>query len=169
MHRWWCAQQELTKNKVIGRPWATKAAKSQPLPTDRRAVLRARYTAMSDDEKLAYVALGVDPADLDAVEAGLDRVDKFNVRCEPAPIVRLAPVEPATPPDEGEAVSDADVAALQRRFDKLPLIAKTWTGTLIAQGNRTYPWRIKDRPTVRRYELYRGVLALAECYWGGER
>jgi hypothetical protein len=143
--------------------------RDEPAATDpRRRALLARYRAMSDDEKLAYWALEFDRDDLDAVEAGLDRVDRFNVRCEPPPIVRIEPVEPVTPPDEGGPVSDADVAALQRRFDNLPLIAKTWTGTLIAQGNRTYPWRIKDKPTVRRYELYRGVLTLAECYWGEE-
>jgi hypothetical protein len=186
MHRWWCAQQALTANKVIGRPWASRSAPgatlspvertagedvtaSSPATTNpRRAALLARYRAMSDDEKLAYMALGVDPADFDAVEAGLDRIDRFNVRCEPAPIVRLAPVEQATPPDEGADVSDADVAALRKRFDALPMEAAMWTGTLIAQGNRAFPWRIKDKPTERRYELYRGVLGLAECYWGGE-
>jgi hypothetical protein len=142
---------------------------NDPVYQVRRQALLARYTAMSDDEKLAYVALDVDPTDLDAVEAGLDQVDRFNVHVPyfQRPVMFHID-EPVTPPDEGDPVSDADVHALHIRFDRLGIEAKLWTGTLIAQGNRTFPWRIKDKPTVRRYELYRGVLALAECYWGGE-
>jgi hypothetical protein len=163
MHRWWCAQQELTKNKVIGRPWATKAAKSQPLPTDRRAVLRARYQAMSDDEKFAYMDLHVDPDNLDAVEAALDKVDRFNVTCEMPPLLKVEVPKLETPPDEGGSVADTDVRALEERFKRLPIDASLWTGRLVAEGNKAFPFRIKDKPTERRYWLYRGILALCEA------
>lgn len=129
----------------------------------RRDALLARYRAMSDDEKLAFTALGIDRDDLDAVEAGLDKVDKFNVvvPMPPLEIPRLG-ITTTPPPDEGGPVELADVLALSVRYEQLSPQAKAWTGALIAQGNKAFSWRIRDKATVRRYELYRGVLGLAE-------
>ena len=72
---------------------------------------------------------------------------------------------PPAKPDEGAEVADTDVAALKARYGKLAPAAKAWTGAIVAQGNDGHTWRINEgQPTVRRYELYRGVLTLAE--WG---
>lgn len=83
---------------------------------------------------------------------------------QPPPARPRAPVRRAkqTPPDEGGEVLASDVAALAARFDKLPDEAKAWTGGLITQGKEGFDWRIRGNPTVRRYELYRGVLQLAD-------
>jgi hypothetical protein len=69
-----------------------------------------------------------------------------------------------SPPDEGGEVLASDVATLAGRYNKLPEAAKAWTGTLIAQGKHGHDWHIRNHPTIRRYEIYRGVLTLAE--WG---
>lgn len=81
------------------------------------------------------------------------------------PSLNRATNEPPRKPDEGCEVSDADVAALKARYGKLGDAAKAWTGAVVAQGNSGHTWRINEgRPTVRRFELYRGVLALAEWF-----
>lgn len=196
MHRWWYAQQQLTENKVIGRAWAPKnvavpadPVEQQPAPAeaerreasdgssftgcpsagalDRRAALLARYNAMSENEQQAFRDLHVDRNDLDAVETALNQVDRFNIEVEPqTPTLTVVP-PPAPPPDEGSAVGEADVLELSIRYENLSAEAKAWTGALVAQGNQGHTWRIRNRPTVRRYEIYRGVLALAEWSNGG--
>lgn len=133
-------------------------------PSDRRAALLARYNAMSQIEQDEYRALNIDKTDLDAIEAGLDQVDRFNrvTQPPPAPTLRVVP-PPPEPPDEGGPVDETDIKLLHERFDRLPDLAKLWTGKLVAEGKHSFDWRIKEHPTVRRYELYRGVLALAEA------
>lgn len=135
---------------------------ASPAEPDRRQSLLARYQAMSDPEKLAFTDLHIDGNDLDAVEAGLHQVDKFNVHVDPPPLLKLVPQDPPTAPDEGGPVELADVLALSTRYETLTPAAKAWTGALVAQGNRQWSFRIRDKPTIRRYELYRGILTLAE-------
>lgn len=189
MHRWWTAQQQLTANKVIGRPWAPKtsvaaaaddgdvpptsstssvapSAATDPTYNTRRNRLLERYRSMNDREKMAYCDIHIDPNNLDAIETALNQVDSFARVIPPAPVVTSPVVEPPTPPDEGDTVADTDVKALQKRFEKLPLEGSLWTGRLVAEGKTSHDFRIKDRPTVRRYEIYRGILALAEWSYG---
>ena len=126
---------------------------------------------MSEAEQDEYRALNIDRDDLDAIEAGLEQIDRFNRVAELPPTPRLAVVWTAPQaPDEGGPVDEADVKALHIRFDRLPDLAKLWTGKLVAEGKHSFDWRIKETPTQRRFELYRGVLALAEAgeNWGND-
>jgi hypothetical protein len=69
-------------------------------------------------------------------------------------------------PDEGGAVTDADIDVMKKAYAKLPPAASAWATTIMRQGNNGHPWnKLSVNKTVRRYELYRGVKTLAE--WGG--
>lgn len=146
----------------------TDGTEAGVIQSARRQSLLDRYRAMSDVEQAAFLALGVDGHDLDAVEGGLNRVDAFNTSV--AEVLRRAnPTQPAPrpqPPDEGSLVSVTDVVALKKRFAEMSPAAKAWAGALPVQSNEGHCWRINEKPTVRRYELYRGVFELAEWELG---
>jgi hypothetical protein len=131
---------------------------------DRRTALLARYQGLGDTERAAFVALNLPKDDLDAVEDALNSIDTFNKTVAEAPQQARNTVAPRPhPPDEGGPVNDTDVEALRTRFNALVSDARVWAGDVVAQGNVGFTWRINEgKPTVRRYELYRGVLALAE-------
>ena len=67
-------------------------------------------------------------------------------------------------PDEGATVAAADVEAMRRAFVKLPDGAQAWATATMIQGNDgVLAWnRLSAVPTMRRYELYRGVGILAK-------
>lgn len=138
----------------------------------RRQSLLDRLDSFSDADKddfvLGLVERNIDRADLDAVEALLDEVDAFNKPAAEAPpqTHKTAPAPRPQPPDEGADVGEADVEALKKCFDAMSPEAKAWAGALPVQSNAGHCWRINERATVRRYELYRGVFALAEWALG---
>ena len=66
-------------------------------------------------------------------------------------------------PDEGDDVSDADTEALRERFDALPAGARQWIRELVSQAKRNLcGFHMSEARTVRRSELYRGLILLAE-------
>jgi hypothetical protein len=70
-------------------------------------------------------------------------------------------------PDEGGAVTDADIETMRKAYAALPPAASTWATGIMRQGNNGHPWnKLSVYKTVRRYELYRGVKTLAEWTWG---
>jgi hypothetical protein len=60
------------------------------LASGRRTRLRDRYHQLAEVDQERFVALGIDPDDLDAVEAGLDQVDPFAQVSDPQPRKRGA-------------------------------------------------------------------------------
>lgn len=131
---------------------------------DRRTALLDRYHALAEVDRKRFNArkpmlIGRLPndKDLDTIEKLLDEISRRHDPPAPRPVT-------ATPPAEGDSLREADIDVLERRFNELSEEAKAWTGALVAQGNKGHSWRIKRAPTVRRFELYRGVLVLAE--WG---
>jgi hypothetical protein len=60
------------------------------LASGRRTRLRDRYHQLAECDQERFVALDIDPDDLDAVEAGLDQVDPFAQVSDPQPRKRGA-------------------------------------------------------------------------------
>jgi hypothetical protein len=123
---------------------------------DRRAGLVERYRKLTDDQKRYYTAHKPNQGDLDAVEAAIaalefkPRGDKWNT---PRP----------QPPAEGAAVDDADFALLQKRYAGLDDATRSWFSQLIVEANDAdVDFKAHGHRTVRRYELYRGLIALGE-------
>lgn len=152
-------------------PDRTSSASSKT--TDWRLEAKRRYSSWSTDEQLTYTdrKRTIDTGDPAAVFALMDEIDRFNVSVELYSNIenRYSNIKIQPFPDEGGTVEAADVEALHKRFDALGTEAQLWTGMLVAQGKATHPFHIKGRPSVRRYELYRGILTIAEWVkWEGE-
>ncbi len=139
MHAWWVARR--TERETIGKPWPPKAA--QQIEPE----MEPASTGLESKPSTAT------PTTADAAPSPAPR---------PARKRTLPPARPK-PPDEGGTVTAADIEALERHYHALPDNAKTWTGNLIKAGRNRFDWRIRGNPTARRYELYRGVILLAEA------
>jgi len=135
---------------------------------DRRQTLRARYKALSDDDKQRFLALDAG-FDLDAVEAALNSVDPFTVVIPPTPPAPPAPPAPPMLPvlselDEGASVPRKDFDVLRDAHAALPDDRRRWVGDIISQSRRAdvsiAPWP-GEPGTVRIFELLAGLIALA--------
>lgn len=134
---------------------AADATDSGEIQSSRRRQLLDRFEALDPVDKKRFKAKHVPNGDFDTIEKLLDEISRRHEPPDPRPAA-------ATPPAEGNSLREAEVDVLEQRFNELNEEAKAWTGALVAQGNKSHSWRIKRAPTVRRFELYRGVLALAE-------
>jgi hypothetical protein len=129
-------------------------------PEDRRAKLLARYQGLCDDDKLKYLAMGVDSADLDAIAAALDLVDPFAQTATPAPRVTPAP-EPA--PAERDAFADTAVinqfvATIAGSGASRRAACNAWLKQGLDGGS---PWNPRVHPTVANLERTRAAFALS--------
>lgn len=151
---------------------AGAAGNAAPGTDARRRALLDRFEALDPVDKKRFKARAVPKGDLDAVEKLLDRIEQTAAGAHAGAASGRNPGSipgpPQHPPLEGDSLREADIDALEQRFNELGDEAKAWTGALVAQGNKGHPWRIKRAPTVRRFELYRGVLALAEYFGDAE-
>jgi hypothetical protein len=69
----------------------------------------------------------------------------------------------ATAAREGATVDDADIATLRKRYDALGPEAKAWVDALVAEGRAAgVAWNPSGLHSVRRFELGRAVVALAD-------
>lgn len=176
MHRWWVAQRAVIDNDVIGRPWAPKLpspgtnAAASPPSSDRRQALRDRYNLLDDADKHVFVERQIDGDDLDAIEAALDAIDPFTstvIETPAAVIIDNRPERPELPtqPDEGADVGDVEFEALEIVYDALTPTVKAWFGSVVSQAREAaVPFHgnvSTGRRTVRRFKIYRGLLALA--------
>lgn len=151
MHAWWVARR--TERDGIGRAWPPKAAK------DESGTGNTASTGLASKPPTAQVtADAASPSPTPTLKFAKERMTQDRMR----DIARNVTIT-TQPPDEGGEVLSSDVAALAGRFDKLSEPAKNWFKTLVAAGMTSHPWHIKGHQTVRRYELYRGVLALAQA------
>jgi hypothetical protein len=103
---------------------------------DRMAALKARYGALSDGDRARFVALGVEMADADAVEAGLDSVDPFTAEAEPLPVIEIkantVPELTATT-DEGALLTDDQADTVRAHYARLTPNQTTYMAA-IAKG-----------------------------------
>jgi hypothetical protein len=66
-------------------------------------------------------------------------------------------------PDEGGTVSDDDTKLLRGRFDSLEATQRAWIAGLVRQAKRHHcGFHMYEQRTVRRYEIYRGLILLAQ-------
>lgn len=137
---------------------AADATDPGEIQSSRRRQLLDRFEALDPIDKQRFKAKHVPNGDFDTIEKLLDEISRRHEPPDPPPTTTPSP-------GEGDSLREAEVDVLERRFNELSDEAKAWTGALVAQGNKGHSWRIKRAPTVRRFELYRGVLALAEWYW----
>jgi hypothetical protein len=68
------------------------------------------------------------------------------------------------PPAEGVTAPEEAIQRVRDRYMMLSDSPRSWIKNLVAEGDASHPWQLKDHPTERRLELYAGVLELAE--WG---
>ena len=65
-------------------------------------------------------------------------------------------------PDEGDQADPNAIAALQRAYGALSDGPRMWIGRLTTEAQRSsVPFHLKDTPTVRRFEIVRGLVLLA--------
>jgi hypothetical protein len=144
LHEWWT--HTLNERDGIKRvlPARRKAA-ATPEPS-RKDQLLARFEALTHDQKTDFKARRLRKGDLDAVEKAIDS------------IVSPTPARP----DEGGDVDEADFAPMAAAYEALPGAAKKWCARLLAESrDGGVPFHRASAPTMRRYELYRGLIHLA--------
>ena len=133
----------------------------------RRASLLEHHGELSDGDKVRFGELmaerGVAKDDLDGIEQILADVAVFadavapprpaKTSDAPAPVVADAPV------DEGADIGDGDIAAIRSALEGLDPSARSWV-TAIGARIRLDP-STGGVASVRRFELLRGLIALA--------
>lgn len=186
MHSWWVAQQNLTKNKVIGRPWAPKgeAPKAEsvaPVDVDN---LRSRIAAViaaghEHDMRIAWPAgvptLSTGGHTLDQLRALDDAVARIEARHEmpfqPSPPAATpqasepspSPKPAAPPPDDGAPVDAATLDALRKRVDALPAEARARLAEITQEAHAAgRSLNVKLHPKVRVWEIARALVLWAE-------
>lgn len=85
-------------------------------------------------------------------------------------VFSVAPIELERPKvtDEGDAMSDAQVAEIRKRASELDPQAKAVLDTLAKEANAAgHPFSIGAGPTLRRWHIYRALLRLA-AHWGAD-
>jgi hypothetical protein len=176
MHRWWVEQRAFTDDKVIGKPWAPKAA----TPTSDRDALRARLVKLlpeHEEQVRAWWPQGVPPLSKDGHTADqlaalrhlLERVEaEIGAPFDPLPQPLVERPEPAAvfivhPPDDGGEVGKSEMAALKRRMTALPDERQKAVAMIAAEAHDAgRSISVQAKPCVRRWEIARALVRWAE-------
>lgn len=169
----WISPTTTAAASMIVVPEVVPAAPSvpPPAPDTRRDALRARYSALPDVDRARYLALNVDPDDLDAIETALDTICPFaTIIPTPSPTpITPAPKVPvlARNPVEGEPVDDLDFDVLEARYMALFEPERAWIPGLLAQAQEAgVPFnagKASGARTQRRWRIYDTLLILTEA------
>lgn len=117
----------------------------------RKDQLVARFEKLTPDQKADFKSRRMRKGDLDAVERALDSITNTSSR-----------------PTEGPDVDEATWAPVVAAANNLPAAAKTWCGRLFTESRDAgVTFHRASAPTLRRYELYRGLVALAKWFPSG--
>lgn len=172
----WCMSMDIRRwraRKDLVRPLEVAAAPSTPAP----AAGAPAPVGMPDFDAPAAIAAPA-PAPVLAAVPAFDDVPPApaplaSVEAAPAPVLDPADIATAVDarpaPDEGGPADDAAVEALSRRFAALPeSVRKGWWATLATQaihghnGRGRVPYRLGEARTMRRFEITRALVTLAE-------
>ena len=152
----------------------THSCDAAPSPTLEE--LRAVVTTWPDDRKADFgrflTVESVDRTDPEQVAAAIERYTFADVRSEPEPTRaalggRVNPALAPRPqlnrsPDEGGAIDDATYEMAKAQYEALDDAARSWVGQIVRESTRAgMSVRLSDARTVRRFEVMRGLLALA--------
>jgi hypothetical protein len=167
---------EWRKRRSYGREMANKVESGTepfpPSPTHSLDDVRREFTELAPAEQEMFKRLKAERSLASDDPAGLAKVldDIRYLRVEPPlerPEASTSPPPPtqthSDPIDEGPDIGDVDLAPLGRIFDALSEDAADWFADLIAQGRGTHSWEMRAgfHRTLRRYEIYRGLIHLA--------
>ena len=135
---------------------------------DRMAKLKARYALLSNGDRARFVALGVEMADADAVEAGLNSVDPFTAEAEPLAVIE---VKAATVPeltattDEGALLTDDQADTVRAHYAKLTHNQRQWVAPIATDAQRGGAgFGMKETATHRRGFLVTALSKFAAEY-----
>lgn len=145
--------------------WMVPATPAAAGTDARRQRLRERYAALTNEDQLAFVALGIDPDDLDAIEAALDKVDPFAQQLPPTTPASRPPAERAATLDEGPDASADEIDRLRAAWEFLDPPQAEWVQkTVAAAGNLS----VQQRPSARRVAIGTAIVQLAVAGWGDD-
>lgn len=176
LHRYWVARR--SDSKAVGKPWA-------PLPvsssyTVHPGRLRERVTALIDrglstELQLAWPAVpwgqppeAYTPDQLDAITRAVQSVEDLSslpFHADDAPVLALVANEPETPVVdlEGGVADPSAISALMERATALSAAALESIGAVTAEANAIgVSLSLRQYPTVRRFEIGRALILLAE-------
>jgi hypothetical protein len=148
-------------------------------PPSTLADLRAQVKTWSDADRKALVAYfdrnDTDRNDPEQVAEAMAAVQAFNdVSAEPIPPRNVTNVTkgttvvtlPTTAPDEGGDADGDTVALLEAKYKALDADGRAWVNAVGAQATKAgLSFAMSDgRRTVRRFEIMRGLIALADGF-----
>jgi hypothetical protein len=143
----------------------TTVAKVMPSVIDRRKTLETKYLTLTDTDRAAFVALGIDMTDLDAVAAGLAAVDPIDQSAPPTPITKPEPV--AKPPTLAATADEGVINAEGRKlleplYAKLDGVQMAWLSDIAADAQRAGAGLgLKEHATERRLAIVTGIVTFA--------
>jgi hypothetical protein len=131
-------------------------------------LIRTRIAVLTDEQRTALKAQWSWPSlkslgmftegDIEDMHRLIDRVTMANSR---AARQRVTNAQPHVI-DEGDDIDAADVESLGGHYARLDEEAKSWIAGLEADARQAgYGFRVKERPTVRRFEIVRALVKLA--------
>ena len=164
--------------------WRKRDGLIRPVPApavdpglpERLADIRRRIAGLTDEQKgvlrdrwpvAVPLASITTIAECERVQAAIDELAGFD----PPPVERVpperhrpvTPVEVPTPPAEGPPIDDATYDTLQARYKGLEQDVKAWIAALArVAADAGGPISLTQVRSVRRFEIGRGLVALAE-------
>jgi len=167
------AYGSIAKTAFAMSPYETIVATATPDPVahiDRRKTLETKYLTLTDADRAAFVALGIDMADLDAVAAGLAAVDPIDQVAPPTPITKPEPVakQPTLAATTDEGVIDAEGRKLlEPLYAKLDGVQMAWLSDIAADAQRAGAGLgLKEHATERRLAIVTGIVTFAAEFIG---
>jgi hypothetical protein len=132
------------------------------------ADITARIAALTDEQRTTLKAEWSWPSlksgnvtvdDAESIERLIDRVTMANSRKAAQRVTNATPHVI----DEGADIDAATVDALGKSYAALDEQAKSWIAGLEGDARQAgYGFRVKERPTVRRFEIVRALVKLAD-------
>jgi hypothetical protein len=177
MHAWWVARR--SERDSIGKPWAPKKSKTVAASAET-ATAELPPAALPDAATPKNSAPSSESATSSGTSSGSPDADRgVMIRTDASPSARATTIgegsSPPTPtpaeqhaalrtsPDEGGPGDAGAFLALEKRYMALDDAARRWIANLVGEAQRHgVEFHARDHKTVRRFELVRAAVMLAE-------